>query len=375
MKVAFVAIGDPYDRRTWAGTPHYALREMSRRLPDLQVVDTGRMDAALINSNRVTRRIGWDVAREPFSTWLYARMLERKLREISPDVVLSIGASNKLVDTLSAWPIVHVSDALFETITSYYSKYHRLSDRSRSLGNKIQQRLINRCSAILLTSEWARDSAEEFYNVEAGLIKVVPIGANLDRDPTRAILRAPKPKLRILFVGIAWERKGGPLLLEVFRHVRKAVPDAELHIAGCTPPEARGQPGVSVHGYLKKSDPRQRGLLERLYEDAALFAMLSLEEAFGLVYCEAAAYGLPSVALRTGGVPTIVRHDHSGMLFDPSDAPSSMAERIVRLWADQAKYDSMRTAARDEFEKRLNWTAWGDAVECELRAAVARAQR
>lgn len=372
MKVAFVAIGDPHDRSIWAGTPHYALREMSRRLPDLHVIDTRRIDAVLLGLNRITRRIGWDIAREPIFTRLYASLVQRALRHIDPDVVLSIGASNKLADTQSSWPIVHVSDALFETITSYYRKYHRISDRSRRLGNRLQQRLIDRCNAILLMSDWAKDSAEEFYSVESGLISVVPIGANLDVDPGVEILNSKKDKLRLLFVGIAWDRKGGPLLLEVFRHIRAVVQDAELHIAGCSPPEAQGLPGVLVHGYLKKADPAQRAVLERLYRDASIFAMLSLEEAFGLVYCEAAAYGLPAAALRTGGVSTIVKDERTGLLFDPNEDPRIIAKRIVDLWFAPHQYDAMRAAARHEFESRLNWSIWGDAVERELRAATRR---
>lgn len=370
MRVAFVAIGDPNDRRVWSGTPHYALREIRKRVGDVHVVSTDGIDLVLNRINRLTRKLGWDLSREPLVSRIYSTSIERELQRIKPDVVLSIGASNKVADLPGDWPIVHVSDALFETVTGYYVRYRRLSERSRTLGNRIQQRLIDRARAILLTSNWAKDGAEDFYDAREGLISVAAIGANLDRDPGGDVARIAKDRLRLLFVGIDWRRKGGTLMLETFDHVRALVPDAELHIVGCEPRLAVERPGVVIHGFLSKSDPEQRSTLEELYRSASMFLMLSHEEAFGLVYCEAAAYGLPSVALRTGGIPTIVRDGETGTLLPPDAGPQEIGERIVALWRDRPRYDAMRAAARHAYETRLNWTAWGDSVERALRLAA-----
>jgi glycosyltransferase involved in cell wall biosynthesis len=360
-------MGDPHDRGVWSGTPYFALKEVQRRFDDVYVVDTRRIDKLVNFLNRRTRRLGWDLVREPFIVQLYARAVKRSLEIIKPDAVISVGASHKLCSIDCDRPIVHISDALFETITAYYQRFQRILDRSRSQGNRIQQALIDRSHAILLTSDWARRSAEEFYNVPPGRIKVAPIGANLDADPGAGVIKITKDRLRLLFIGIAWQRKGGGLLLQVFDLIRSREPEAELHIVGCSPDEAVGVPGVMVHGYLRKNDLAQGAQLSKLLDRAAMFAMLSLEEAFGLVYCEAAAYALPCVGLRTGGVPTIVRDGESGLLFDPGTPPSKIASDVVMLWRDKARYDAMRVAAREQYETRLNWAAWGDAVERELR--------
>jgi hypothetical protein len=39
----------------------------------------------------------------------------------------------------------------------------------------------------------------------------------------------------ILFVGVEWERKGGPMLLKIFEKVLVKHPDASLTIVGCSP--------------------------------------------------------------------------------------------------------------------------------------------
>ena len=38
-----------------------------------------------------------------------------------------------------------------------------------------------------------------------------------------------------MFVGYDWERKGGPVLMEAFDRVVRAIPDAELWVVGCAP--------------------------------------------------------------------------------------------------------------------------------------------
>ena len=40
---------------------------------------------------------------------------------------------------------------------------------------------------------------------------------------------------QILFVGVDWQRKGGPELIEAFKRVLQKHPDARLAIVGCSP--------------------------------------------------------------------------------------------------------------------------------------------
>jgi glycosyltransferase involved in cell wall biosynthesis len=63
-----------------------------------------------------------------------------------------------------------------------------------------------------------------------------------------------------------------------------------------------------------------------------LFVWPGLGEAYGLVYLEAQAAGLPVVALHTDGVPAVVKDGETGVLT-PIDA-SAYAGAIGRLIAD-----------------------------------------
>ena len=345
--------------------------ELERRYPSLHVVDTPILDRSIRLVGKAARRVGLDPVREEFVCSLYARHIERELAKISPHVVISLAASHKCCNLRGSWPVIHFSDGLFAAVTRYYDRYKKTSARSWRLGNLIQQRLIDRSAAVILTSDWALSEAQRDYRTDKTVLRVVPAGANLDYEPQGDIVASQKTSLKLLFVGIDWHRKGGPLALRVTEILREnGAPKTELHVVGCSPPEARSKPGVTVHGRLSKADPTQRDQLDRLFREAAFLFVPSPQETFGLVYCEAAAYGLPSVACNTGGVPTIIRDGETGALLNMGAPPEEYARRILSIWNDRTRYDAMRRHARRFYERRLTWRAWGDAMGEEIERAV-----
>ena len=57
------------------------------------------------------------------------------------------------------------------------------------------------------------------------------------------------------------------------------------------------------------------------------------EEAYGMAYLEAEAHGLPVAAWDTAGVPSVVRHDETGLLAAFPDE-AALAEAVARLLGD-----------------------------------------
>jgi hypothetical protein len=85
-------------------------------------------------------------------------------------------------------------------------------------------------------------------------------------------------------------------------------------------------PDLVSLGYL--SDPYRQALV---YSAADLFVAPSLEEAFGQVFIEAAACGLPSVAYPVGGVPEALLDGISGRLA-AAVSPEALAKTIFELY-------------------------------------------
>lgn len=367
MRIAFVSLGSPFNRASWSGIPYYALRELSRRFNDLTVIDTPKIDETLRYASSLAA-IGVLVSREPVVTHAFANWLDKRLTEADADAVVSIGAAHKVAYIDPKWPVVHVADALFGPLVDYYPKYQPLNGRSRRIGNALQRHLINRNQPILLSSDWAAQSAAEYYDVPTSRFSVAPLGANFDIEPAAHERAAQGDKLKLLFVGYDWPRKGGALVLKVFRELRRHIGDAELHIVGCKPAETFGVEGVVHHGHLSKTDPAQAALLESLFRDCSFLFMPSQQEAFGLVYCEACAFSLPSIARDTGGVSAIIKNGSNGLLFKADADVEDYVAGIREIWSDEPRYLAMTRAARCAFENRLRWNVWGAAIEAEIRA-------
>ena len=125
-------------------------------------------------------------------------------------------------------------------------------------------------------------------------------------------------------------------------------------------------PDLLREGFLNKNVPAERARLEEHLRTADLLLLPTRFEAYGIVLCEAAAYGLPVLATRTGGIPSIVEEERTGFLFAPEADGTAYADRIQELLRDPARWQAMRAASRDRYEATLNWDAF---VRSMLEAA------
>lgn len=179
--------------------------------------------------------------------------------------------------------------------------------------------VFRRAAAIVATSHWAARSLRSRYPDCATPVHVLPNPVLLDHfDPAwverRRIRAGAGAKPRVLFIGGDFPRKGGPDLLEAWQRGamhRNATLDLVTNWDIRQPlPE-----GVTVWRHV---EPYSREWALR-WEEADVFVMPTRNEAFGLVYQEAAAAGLPSIGTDHNAVPEIIRHEETGLLVPPRD--------------------------------------------------------
>lgn len=87
---------------------------------------------------------------------------------------------------------------------------------------------------------------------------------------------------------------------------------------------------------------------------SGIFINSSLWEAFPLSILEAIASGLPVVASEVSGIPEVIRHGETGLLFQPGD-PESLAEAIIRLFEDEELRCRLRINAMQEIKGKFYW--------------------
>jgi len=261
-------------------------------------------------------------------------------------------------------PIVYLSDTTFRAQENYYYKSSEISRWTRWGGNHLQKRAIRTADALVFSSRWAADSAVNLYGADPSKIHVIPFGANIDEVPSLESLRdgSKDGKCRLLFVGKDWNRKGGDIAYETFLALRKRGVDAELTVIGCVPGPGYAHDHLHVVPYLNKTDPAERSTLYKYYLDADFFLFPTRAECSGIVYCEAASFGLPAVTTDTGGVTTCVHNGESGVVLPLEARGDAYADAILRLWNAPEEYRAMRRKSRQLYEETLNWKSWAEAI-------------
>ncbi len=74
--------------------------------------------------------------------------------------------------------------------------------------------------------------------------------------------------------------------------------------------------------------------LNRYYQKSDMVVLPSVDEGFGLVLVEAQLCRIPVIGADSGGIPDIIVHEKTGLLFPPGDS-ASLANRIKRILTDE----------------------------------------
>ncbi len=224
----------------------------------------------------------------------------------------------------------------------------------------LERSIYQRATRVFTRSSNIARSLSEQYAIAPEKVHCVYAGSNA-RLPDAAPDPARYAGKRVLFVGLDWERKGGPTLLDAFRQVLAVHPDAHLTIVGAAP--AVSLPNITVVG------PVPVGEVHRYYESASLFCLPTTLEPFGVVFVEAMAHGLPLVATRVGAVPDFVIEGYNGALVPPGDA-GGLAEALIRLLGDADRCRGYGENSRELVRERYNWSGVGRAIRSHIEAAL-----
>jgi glycosyltransferase involved in cell wall biosynthesis len=229
------------------------------------------------------------------------------------------------------------------------NKRHMRQEYGLQLQGRLQEQakralyrgVFARCVGFVGWSTWARQSYIEDYGCPEDRVAVIPPGVDLEQfgpgDRNHAMPR-------LLFVGGDFVRKGGDLLLDVFR--RRLRGRAELILV--TRDEIGEEPGVTVHRNVQANSPT----LRQLYATSDVFVIPTRADMFSIVAMEALASGLPVVATRVGGIPDIVLPGETGHIIEPDD-PEALGDALERLVTDPATRTAMGLRAREDAMRRF----------------------
>jgi glycosyltransferase involved in cell wall biosynthesis len=211
---------------------------------------------------------------------------------------------------------------------------------------------------------------------------VVPTGVDLARFRPADTVRARQAvgldpgEVIVLYVGRLDREKSVERVLEAFERVAAVVPRSRLVLVGHGTQADRLRrlaAESTAPGRITFAGVRPHDALPPWYQAADLFLFASETETQGLVLAEAAASGLPAVAVSAPGCNEVVRDGETGLLTKP-DAPA-LAEAAIGLLLDAEQRRAMGLRAREVAEREFDadlQIARTLAVYGEARARLGR---
>lgn len=358
---------DPLDPKAWSGTPlrlYETLNDMGlagkaihpKPPPYVEKFDQLSRKMSSGGSYAGVAKILAEIL-----DWKYMASLTKSLCATGPVIFMGISRFPAQKPIPNTFVLV---DAVWHQWmqTQMKDAYQRLSPKQKK-NMWIQERQVYHAATHVFTfAEYVRDEIIQTFQLPPERISAVGSGISLDETFLRTT--APKdfsmPKFLFLSKSLS-EEKGADLLVEAFRHVRSAFPNATLTLAGNEAYAERfgHESGVTGLGYFTPKSPEIR----QLYSRHTHFVLPARNEAWGYVFLEALAMGLPVIGLNENAFPEITRNGTFGWGI-PEWTSSSVADTMMLAISRMEELDVLSEKARNYV--RLNYS-WEKTVRTILR--------
>ena len=239
--------------------------------------------------------------------------------------------------------------------------WRRSRARKRLMELVFQDRVLRRAAAIHYTSDLERDISAP--HDQGAPPRVVPLGVRLDgfesMPPAGHFARrfpATAGRRIVLFLSRLHEKKGLDLLIPAFAASRKSAPDLHLVIAG--PDDGMLERAKELaRQHQVENEVTFTGMLigaDKLaaFSAAAMFALPSYSENFGIAIVEAMAAGLPAIVSDQVNIHREIAG--GGAVVVPCEV-GAIARVIESLAADPVRLEQMAAAARETARKLYDW--------------------
>jgi glycosyltransferase involved in cell wall biosynthesis len=275
-----------------------------------------------------------------FSRILFNAKAQWHLRGLAADVLIGFDLDGVFARSGNRFHVAAIKGVLADE-----AQYERGRSRlALAIQARIEARHVRRSDRVITTSLYSAERIAKFYGVSREKIFIVP--ELIDLDAWQGSLRhaaLSEGPARVLCVAHLYPRKCIDTLLRAFARVQE---QAILRIVGVGPEMGRlkqlaNDLGIASRVLFLGHLPLERLIAE--YRNAAIFALSSEQEGFGIVFLEAMASSLPIVAARAGAVPEVVEEGTTALLVDPRD-DAALCDAIRQLLTEPDRRLAMGNA-------------------------------
>jgi 1,2-diacylglycerol 3-alpha-glucosyltransferase len=283
----------------------------------------------------------------------WSRRIGRQVRRLDLDVFHAhhpflLGPAARRMARRRGRPLVFTYHTRYEKYAHYVPLTRPLVEAAAL---RLSSRFASRADAVIAPSVLVRDQLQARGVTTP--IAVVPTGVDLarfrplERAAAQRALALPAAEPLVLYVGRLDREKSVDRVLLAFERIAGTLGGAHLWLVGQgkeAEPLRRLAAGLSAAPRIHFAGVRAHEDLAAWYQAADLFLFASETETQGLVLAEAAACGLPAVAVIAPGCEEVVRDGETGVLTKSN--PAALAEAAIGLLLDGERRAGMAVRAR-----------------------------
>jgi D-inositol-3-phosphate glycosyltransferase len=234
-----------------------------------------------------------------------------------------------------------------------------------------EQQVVEAADMLIANTDIEAKQLINLYDADPGRVEVVHPGVDLsvfqplDQGTARRSLDLPADAHVLMFAGRIQPLKAPDVLLRAVAVLLEETPSLRSRLVvpvvggpsgtGLEHPESLAQLAaeLGVDDVVRFVPPVAQAELAQWCAAATLVAVPSYNESFGLVAAEAQATGTPVIAAAVGGLTTVIRDGHGGLLVDSHEA-RDWAHAMRRVLEDDALRSRLQAGAVEQ-ARQFSW--------------------
>jgi D-inositol-3-phosphate glycosyltransferase len=259
-------------------------------------------------------------------------------------------------------PLVHTMHTMAKVKNDALALGDTPEPAARIIG---EEQVVEAADVLIANTDLEAKQLINLYDAEAGRVEVVHPGVDLsvfrplDQTVARAGLGLPADAHVLLFAGRIQPLKAPDVLLRAVAELLGQTPELRSRLVvpivggpsgtGLEHPESLAQLSteLGLDDVVRFVPPVAQADLARWCAAATLVAVPSYNESFGLVAAEAQATGTPVLAAAVGGLTTVVRDGHSGLLIEGHES-RDWAAALRRVLEDDGLRERLSQGALEQ---------------------------
>ena len=358
--------------RSFGGGTYAVNYHCSRSLSDCFRIDYRdpieiRADPVVAWTSRIRRRLLQQPGRFPVFA---KRRLEANAKRIGKSLRPEHSpAFFKGITPWSAWqpdrPFFCYTDIAFHTF------FHNTFDPSDFIEDDIQRILdaersfLETADAVFFESQWGLEETCRAYNLTGENFIYAGRGGNL---PIPEADVWDGKSLALVTMAKHFRQKGGDLVLEAYRSLKRDYPGLTWHILGGEPDfDWRATEGVLYEGFLNPDHPQDLERMQAILGNTFLLLHPTREDTNPLVITEAACFGCPAISVRKFAIPELIQDGETGILVEAPATPEALSRAVRELLDNPERYREMRHRARDFAITHFTWDQVAERMASRIR--------